>query len=53
MQVSIIDARPEWMIREDMEMACFYRCPLYRKCSTRMGYECRRFGGEHIPRIRG
>lgn len=52
MEVVIIDARPKWMIREDREMKCFMECHLFRVCQSRMGSQCKRFGGTEIPKIR-
>jgi len=52
MNVKIIDTRSKWMIREDNEYACRTFCNEFKKCSTRCGYNCRKFGGETIPKIR-
>jgi hypothetical protein len=52
-QVLIIDDRPAWMIREDKLMACMTRCRLFKKCCSRMGYECKHLGGTEIPKVRG
>ncbi|MFC3883771.1 hypothetical protein ACFOU2_09765 [Bacillus songklensis] len=52
-QVVIVDDRPDWMKKEDDWMACRTRCPLFRKCSTRVGSQCKKFGGDVIPKIRG
>ncbi len=51
--VSIHDDRPEWMKKEDALMCCWWYCPLFKKCATRCGHDCTRFGGEVIPKIRG
>lgn len=53
MEVIFIDERKPWMITEDREWACFSRCPFYKKCSTRMGHDCKRLGGGYIPKLRG
>ena len=51
-QVVIVDTRKPWMVKEDNEMACLSRCPLYRKCQSRVGFDCKRLGGETIPKVR-
>jgi len=51
--VLIIDDRPKWVIEEDKLMACMTRCRLFRKCSSRMGNDCKHLGGTEIPKIRG
>jgi hypothetical protein len=50
--VVIADDRPTWIRNEDKWMACMTRCPLYRKCASRFGKECKRLGGTEIPRLR-
>jgi hypothetical protein len=52
MEVTIIDTRPPWMVKEDNQALCM-RCPLYRRCASKMGTECNRNGGSKIPKIRG
>lgn len=52
MQVVIVDARPDWMKEEDRLMTCMSRCNLWRHCSSRVGYDCKHFGGVTIPKIR-
>jgi len=52
MQVTIIDTRPDWMRREDGQALCM-RCPLFRRCASRFGADCRHKGGSKIPKIRG
>lgn len=52
-QVAIIDTRKDWMKREDDWMACRTRCPLFKRCATRIGSQCKKFGGDVIPKIRG
>lgn len=52
MQVTIIDTRPQWMIREDAVMTCLYQCDMFNRCKTRMGSECKVLGGHVIPKIR-
>lgn len=50
--VVYIDTRQKWMKREDQEMKCFWECPLFAFCASRMGSKCKHFGGEEIPKIR-
>ena len=52
MQVTIIDTRPDWMLREDRLMTCMLHCRIWRKCVSRMGEECKHLGGSEIPKIR-
>lgn len=49
----IIDERPFWMLEEDKLMACMTRCHLFRKCSSRIGHDCKKLGGNMIPKVRG
>lgn len=51
-KVVIADDRPKWMREEDTKMICFTRCSLYKKCSSRLGIDCKRLGGTEIPRVR-
>lgn len=51
MQVVIADDRPKWQQKEDREMACMTRCSLYKKCSSRHGFDCRHLGGDTVPKI--
>lgn len=51
-KVIIADDRPNWMVREDNMMTCFFRCSLYKHCSSRFGVECTRQGGTKIPKVR-
>jgi hypothetical protein len=51
--VLIADDRPDWMRKEDKLMACMTRCHLFQKCSSRMGTDCKKLGGNEIPKIRG
>lgn len=51
-QVVIADDRPKWMIKEDQWFYCKTRCRLFRKCSTKVGCECKHMGGSVIPKIR-
>lgn len=51
--VLIADDRPKWMVKEDKLMTCMTRCRLFRKCSSRYGVECKKLGGNEIPKIRG
>lgn len=50
MQVTIIDARPDWMKAEDELMACM-SCHYFRRCKSRIGYECKHLGGTEIPKV--
>ncbi|MFC3883819.1 hypothetical protein ACFOU2_10020 [Bacillus songklensis] len=50
--VVIVDTHKDWMKKEDQWMACRTRCSLFKRCSTRTGTDCTRFGGEEIPGIR-
>lgn len=52
MDVVIVDDRKPWMKEEDKVMICAWFCPLYRKCSSRFGHDCKRLGGSEIPKIR-
>lgn len=49
--VIVIDTRPDWIREEDGEYAC-RRCSLYKKCSSRFGLDCKKLGGDEIPKIR-
>ncbi|MFS0776239.1 hypothetical protein ABC255_09555 [Neobacillus sp. 3P2-tot-E-2] len=50
-KVIIADDRPTWMREEDTKMICFTRCSLYKKCSSRFGVDCKRLGGDMIPKV--
>jgi len=50
--VVITDSRPKWMIKEDRHMACMMHCRLYKCCNSRVGNECKKLGGDTIPKIR-
>lgn len=52
MNVIYIDTRKPWMKREDRYMKCFWKCPLFKYCQSRMGSDCRQFGGTEIPKLR-
>jgi len=52
MDVVIVDGRKPWMKEEDKLMTCAWFCPLYRKCSSKFGHDCKRMGGAEIPKIR-
>ena len=52
MQVVIVDTRAEWMIAEDKLFQCMNRCSMWRRCQTRAGVDCKRLGGDIIPKIR-
>lgn len=52
MNTVITDSRKSWMIREDEQMACMTRCRLYRHCDSRIGTECKKLGGDVIPKLR-
>lgn len=51
--VFIIDQRPHWMVKEDREYACRTFCSLFKRCSSRIGHDCKKLGGEVIPKVRG
>lgn len=53
MDVLIADDRPNWMKKEDEVMACMLRCSSFKRCSSRVGTECKHLGGTVIPKIRG
>lgn len=53
MEVLIADDRTDWMREEDEVMACLTRCSSFKRCSTRIGTQCKRLGGTEIPKIRG
>lgn len=50
--VVIADDRPAWVRNEDKWMVCFAHCPLFRKCASRFGTECKRLGGTEIAKLR-
>lgn len=52
MQVIIVDTRQKWMVKEDKLMTCMNRCRLWRRCQSRYGYDCKRLGGNKIPKLR-
>ncbi|PGR09173.1 hypothetical protein COA23_08130 [Priestia megaterium] len=52
LNVIIADDRPSWIKKEDELAACQICCSLFKKCSTRCGKECKKFGGNVIPKIR-
>lgn len=52
MQVTIIDTRPKWVKREDDLFICQTYCKSFKRCSSRFGSNCKRFGGTEIPIIR-
>lgn len=47
----IADDRTAWMRLEDKWAVCFTRCPLYKKCSSHLGMDCKHLGGEEIPKV--
>lgn len=51
--VLIIDERPHWMVKEDREYACRTFCSQYKRCASRVGFDCRKLGGTEIPKVRG
>lgn len=51
MSVTYIDTRKDWMIREDQEMTCFWKCKYYKNCLTKCGADCKVLGGDIIPKI--
>lgn len=50
-QVVIADDRTAWMRHEDKWAVCFNRCPLFKKCSSRFGADCKRMGGTKIAKL--
>lgn len=52
MQVTIIDSRPKWQIKADKLFQCQTYCPMFKRCSSRFGADCKRLGGTEIPKIR-
>lgn len=36
----------------DEHMKCFWECPLFLVCQSRIGADCKKFGGTEIPKIR-
>lgn len=52
MNAVIVDSRTPWMIQEDEQMACMTRCRLYKYCNSRIGTECKKLGGNVIPKLR-
>ncbi|WP_203362420.1 hypothetical protein [Bacillus sp. REN10] len=51
MKVVIRDDRTKWMQQEDKEYTCRTFCSWYRRCSSRVGYDCTKFRGDIIPAI--
>lgn len=51
MDIIIADDRKPWMVEEDKRMACM-RCSLYKSCSSLLGFDCKKLGGDMIPRLR-
>lgn len=49
--VLIADDCPDWIKSEDRVMACSARCSLFKKCSSRIGFDCKKLGGSEIPKI--
>lgn len=52
-RVIIADDRARWMKKEDKHYVCQTFCKLYKRCTTRAGNDCKRMGGDVIPKIRG
>jgi hypothetical protein len=50
-QVIIADDRKPWMKSEDRVAACM-RCSQFKHCQTRCGLECKKHGGDVIPKVR-
>ncbi len=50
--VIIADDRSKWMKDEDMRMVCLTRCSLNKRCSSRIGMDCKKLGGTEIPKLR-
>ena len=51
MNIIIADDRPDWIKAEDKVAACQMRCYLFKKCSSRIGVDCKHLGGSEIPKI--
>ncbi len=51
-QIILADDRSEWMKAEDRVAACM-RCCFFEKCSSRIGWDCKKLGGFEVPKIRG
>lgn len=51
MKITIADDRKPWMIEEDKRMACMTRCSQYKKCSSFLGFDCKKLGGNEIPKL--
>jgi hypothetical protein len=49
--VVIADDRTEWQKAEDKWAVCWIHCPLFKNCSSRFGSDCKRLGGEEIPKV--
>lgn len=49
--VVIADDRKPWMIEEDKRAVCAC-CSLLKKCVSRIGNDCKKRGGNIIPKIR-
>ena len=53
MIAAVIDARSDWMKKEDQEAVCLWECSLYCNCLSKIGKSCRKIGGTKIPKVRG
>jgi hypothetical protein len=51
-EIVIVDTRPLWMQKEDQKAFCSLKCKLFKQCSSRVGSDCRHYGGSVIPKIR-
>lgn len=49
-RVIIADDRTQWMKDEDRRMACM-RCSLKKNCSSLLGFDCKKLGGDQIPKL--
>ena len=50
MKIIIADDRKSWMIEEDKRMACM-RCSLKENCRSLLGFDCKKVGGDQIPKF--
>ncbi|MEK3976083.1 hypothetical protein [Psychrobacillus sp. FSL K6-1267] len=50
-KATIYDNRPKWMQKEDKRYACQTFCKFSKKCTSNLGYTCKKLGGDVIPVI--
>ncbi|AKN55621.1 hypothetical protein AB434_3216 [Heyndrickxia coagulans] len=51
-KIIIKDSRKKWMVEEDRKYVCQTFCKQHKRCSTRLGYDCKKFGGDRIPKFK-